>query len=141
MSMPGTLVVITCNEANPMVDAARHFNLNTSTTRVIRTAGGRIEGAINSIYQIAQSVRIDMVIVVQHTSCPWSPGEVENNLRSDIQALKASPYVQKDVSIIGYVLDLASDQLREVNVPRTGPEAEARQQVLDQMKDFGPFWS
>lgn len=51
-----------------MVDPARHFNLNTSTTRVIRTAGGRTEGAINSIYQVAQSVKIDMIIVVQHTS-------------------------------------------------------------------------
>ncbi|EUC28767.1 hypothetical protein COCCADRAFT_108285 [Bipolaris zeicola 26-R-13] len=124
-----------------MVDPARHFNLNTSTTRVIRTAGGRTEGAINSIYQVAQSVKIDMIIVVQHTSCPWSPGEVENNVRSDIQGLKASPYVQNDISIIGYILDLANDQLREVNVPRTGPEAEGRQQVLDQMKDFSPFWS
>ncbi|EMD60198.1 hypothetical protein COCSADRAFT_126581 [Bipolaris sorokiniana ND90Pr] len=124
-----------------MVDPARHFNLNTSATQVIKTAGGRTEGAINSIYQVAQSVKIDMIIVVQHTSCPWSLGEVENNIRSDVRGLKASPYVQKDISIIGYVLDLATDQLREVNVPRTGPEAEARQHVLDQMKDFGPFWS
>ena len=29
----------------------------------------------------------------------------------------------------------------QISVPRTGPEAEARQHVLDQMKDFGPFWS
>ncbi|EUC50012.1 hypothetical protein COCMIDRAFT_32584 [Bipolaris oryzae ATCC 44560] len=141
MSIPGNLVVITCNEANPIIDPARHFNLNTSTTRVIRTAGGRTEGAISSIYQVAQSVKIDMIIVVQHTSCPWLPGEVENNIRSDIQGLKASPYIQDDISIIGYVLDLATDRLREVNVPRTGPGAEARQHVLDQMKDFGPFWS
>ena len=49
-----------------------------------------------------------------HLGCPWSLGEVENNIRSDVRGLKASPYVQKDISIIGYVLDLATDQLREV---------------------------
>jgi carbonic anhydrase len=27
------------------------------------------------------------------------------------------------------------------SVPRTGPDAEARQHLLNQMNDFAPFWS
>jgi hypothetical protein len=27
------------------------------------------------------------------------------------------------------------------SISRSGPDAEARQRVLDQMGDFGPFWS
>ncbi|EOA91614.1 hypothetical protein ACJQWK_03688 [Exserohilum turcicum] len=141
MSNSGTLVVIACSEPDPRVDPACHFNLTSNTTRVIKTAGGRTEGAISSIQETGQSTKIEMIVVVQHTGCAWSPGEVESNIRCDIQSLKASPIIQKDIPIIGYLLDLATGQSREINVPRTGPDAEARQRVLSQMEDFAPFWS
>ncbi|USP81631.1 hypothetical protein yc1106_08905 [Curvularia clavata] len=114
MSVSGALVIIACNEAIPLIDPARHFNLNNGTTRVIKTAGGRTEGAVNSIYHINQSGKIGMIVVVQHTGCAWLSGEVECSIRADIQALKASTYVPTDVPIIGYVLDLTTGQLREV---------------------------
>jgi hypothetical protein len=53
-------------------------------------------------------------LINEYSGCAWSPGEVEQNIRSDIQALKASSNIQKDISIIGYVLDLTTGQLREV---------------------------
>ena len=122
---------VACSEADPRVDPARFINLTASGTQVIKTAGGRTEGTVNTIYYADQANRIGMIVIMQHTStfptvltrdgrtedaidCAWSPGDVEANVRSDIQALKASPYVRKDIPIIGYVLDVVTAQLREV---------------------------
>ncbi|RAR01777.1 carbonic anhydrase [Stemphylium lycopersici] len=141
MSTSGALLVIACSETDSRIDPAHHFNLTSPTTQVIKVAGGRTEAAINNIYYADQSNRIGMIVVIQHTGCAWSPGEVEKNVRSDIQALKSSPYIRKDVPIFGYVLDVGTGTLREVNIPSTSPEAEARQHALSQMEGFGPFWS
>jgi carbonic anhydrase len=46
--------------------------------------------------------------------CSWSPGTVEANIQADVAALKASPYLRNDMPVIGYVLDVATGQLREV---------------------------
>ncbi|KAH7384662.1 hypothetical protein BKA66DRAFT_83553 [Pyrenochaeta sp. MPI-SDFR-AT-0127] len=110
----GTLVVISCSESDPRVDPARYFNLTGNTTQVIKTAGARTEGAINNIYHIDQSNKIGMIVVVQHSTCAWSPGDVEANIRSDIQTVRNSPYVRNEIPTIGYVLDVATGQLREV---------------------------
>ncbi|KAH7396921.1 hypothetical protein DE146DRAFT_764216 [Phaeosphaeria sp. MPI-PUGE-AT-0046c] len=159
MSSPGALVVITCNESDSRIDPSRYFNLSAAKTKVFKTAGGRTSNAINDIYYADQANRIGMIIVVQHTSpshlhmhpapckyltqidCPSSPGTTETNVRNDIRALKDSPHVRNDIPVVGYVLNTETGQLREVNVPRSAPDAEARRRVLSQMGDFGPFWS
>jgi carbonic anhydrase len=46
--------------------------------------------------------------------CASSAGVVDTNVRDDIAVLKNSPYVRKDVSVLGYVLDVGTSQLREV---------------------------
>jgi hypothetical protein len=92
-----------------------------------------------------------MIVVVQHsgmcnksrshrgardvnldTGCASSPGDVQANIRADIAALKASPYVRNDIPIIGYVLDVGTAQLREVRyvkprskVPRSSQPANS----------------
>ncbi|KAF2243947.1 hypothetical protein BU26DRAFT_111284 [Trematosphaeria pertusa] len=137
----GGLVIICCNESDARIDPSRYFNLSANNTSVIKTQGGRTEGAINSLYSIDHSSRIGMIVVVQHTSCAYAAGNVDANIRSDVQALKNSPYVRNDIPIIGYVLDIESGQLREVNIRRDGKDEEARQRVLGQLEDFGPFWS
>jgi hypothetical protein len=53
-------------------------------------------------------------IKLTREGCAWSPGDVEANVRSDVQALKSSPYVRNGITVIGYVLDVASGQLSEV---------------------------
>ncbi|KAF2025892.1 hypothetical protein EK21DRAFT_92850 [Setomelanomma holmii] len=135
MSSSGALLIISCIENDPRIDPARSFNLSANTTQVVKTAGGRSEPAINDIYYADQANSLGMIVIVQHTS------DVEANVRSDIQALKDSPYVRNDIPIIGYVLDVEAGQLREVSITRSAPDAEARQRVLSQMDDFGPFWS
>jgi len=40
--------------------------------------------------------------------CTHVPTGVEGTIRTDIHALKASPYVRKEIQIVGYVVDLYS---------------------------------
>ncbi|KAH9864268.1 hypothetical protein J1614_010202 [Plenodomus biglobosus] len=142
MSASRGLVVITCSETDPRIDPSRHLNLVTDTTFIIKTAGGRAEHAINSIYYADKSNKIDMIIIIQHTStpfpsstshratrlmlsidCAWSPGDVEANLRADIQILTDSPYIRNGIRVLGHVLDITTGRLREVrhvaSVPST----------------------
>jgi carbonic anhydrase len=48
------------------------------------------------------------------SDCASSAGDVEANIRADIQVLRTSPYVRNEMPIIGYVLDVEAGQLREV---------------------------
>jgi carbonic anhydrase len=133
-----TTCIVSCNEADSRVDPSRYFNLSANTTSVVKTAGGRTAAAINSLYATDQSSRIGMIVVVQHTGehyallprsmlnkiiiclcgrvtgCASSAGDVETNIRSDVAALKASPYVRNEIPIIGYLLDVNTGNLREV---------------------------
>ena len=59
---------VACNEADARIDPARHFNLTASgNTRVVKTAGGRIETAMNDLYAIDQATNIGMIVVLQHS--------------------------------------------------------------------------
>lgn len=60
---------VSCSETDARIDPSRYINLsaNGNSTSVIKTAGGRTEEAIAQIYNIEQSSRIGMIVVVQHT--------------------------------------------------------------------------
>ncbi|KAK1917704.1 hypothetical protein P3342_000418 [Pyrenophora teres f. teres] len=141
-SPSGSLFIITCNEPKPELDLSHHFNLSTNTTSVIKTPGGRTEGTVASIYQVDQANRIAVIIVVQHTGCPHTPGPstVQENICADIRKLRTDRYVRKEIVILGYVLDTQTRALSEVNVSATPPDDDARKRVLNEMKDFVPFF-
>lgn len=44
----------------------------------------------------------------------WSLGDVEANVRSDISDLKNMSYVRSNIPVIGYALDIATGQLKEI---------------------------
>jgi carbonic anhydrase len=46
--------------------------------------------------------------------CAWAPGDSDSNIRSDVDALKSSPYVKNEIPIVGYVLDVETGKLKEV---------------------------
>jgi carbonic anhydrase len=48
------------------------------------------------------------------TGCASSTGVVDTNVGDDIGVLRNSPYVRKEITVLGYVLDVGSSQLREV---------------------------
>ncbi|KAL5377353.1 hypothetical protein DPSP01_009851 [Paraphaeosphaeria sporulosa] len=137
----GTLVIIACSEPETRVEPSKYFNLTASgNTRVIKTAGGRAGNCINELHTIDQASSIGMIVVLQHSECVWAPGDIEANVRSDIGTLKNSPYVRKGIPIIGYALNAATGQLKEVNIRRSTQDEAARQQVLQEFQDFAPFW-
>ncbi|KAF2689924.1 hypothetical protein K458DRAFT_383050 [Lentithecium fluviatile CBS 122367] len=139
----GTLVIISCSEPDPRIDPSRYINLsaNGSSTSVIKTTGGRTGDAINNVYHIDQSSRIGMIVVVQHTSCAWALGDGEANIQTDLEVLRASPYVRSEIPIIGYVIDVATGTLKEVSIQHNAPDEATRREVLSKLEDFGPFWS
>jgi len=92
--------------------ASIHHNTTTSqptTLTSIKTPGGRTQDTINNIYYIDQASRIGLITIVQYTSesvvqhCHHlrqiltpidrasSTGDLEANIRADIQLLKDSP--------------------------------------------------
>ncbi|KAF9741679.1 hypothetical protein PMIN01_01218 [Paraphaeosphaeria minitans] len=81
-----------------------------------------------------------MIVVLQHSGCGWSPGAIEANVRSDVGTLKDPPCVRKGIPIVGYALDAATGQLKEVNIQRATQDEAVRQQVLQDFQGFAPFW-
>jgi hypothetical protein len=43
-------------------------------------------------------------------ACPYVLGDVDGTVRSSVQALRASQYLRKDISVMGSVLDLVAVQ-------------------------------
>ncbi|KAF2020948.1 hypothetical protein BU24DRAFT_416608 [Aaosphaeria arxii CBS 175.79] len=143
-SSNGILVIVACNEARPEFDPSRHFKLGNNSTRVIRTAGGRVSEAINSLYNFDQSSHIGMIVIAHHIDCCYVAHDPEANLRSEMVLLKGSPYVRRSIPVVGFVLN-GTPTMREVNIPGNIQDEAIRQQILGQqilgqMEDFGPYW-
>jgi hypothetical protein len=62
------MLVVTCSEPDPRIDASHFFNLTAgSNSRIVKTAGGRTGTVANDLYAIDQVTKIGMVVVLQHT--------------------------------------------------------------------------
>ncbi|KAI4944029.1 hypothetical protein J4E91_008884 [Alternaria rosae] len=76
---------------------------------MLTTNGGRVtQDAINSIYWADQTTPLGLIVVMGHAGCIHLTTTPETTIRTDISALKGSPYVRKDIQIVGYVVDLYS---------------------------------
>jgi hypothetical protein len=62
------MLVVTCSEPDPRIDASHFFNLTAgSNSRIVKTAGGRTGTVANDLYAMDQVTKIGMVVVLQHT--------------------------------------------------------------------------
>lgn len=62
------MLVVTCSEPDPRIDASHFFNLTAgSNSRLVKTAGGRTGTVANELYAMDQVTKIGMVVVLQHT--------------------------------------------------------------------------
>ncbi|OCL10080.1 carbonic anhydrase [Glonium stellatum] len=127
---------VTCSD--PRVIPEQYFE-----AAVIRNAGGRTSDAIRSLAALDTIGNTDTVIIVHHTDCGMAhmPDEavrqrlkgrapelsreidqmtfgeildVDESVREDIALLKASPLLSKDLTILGYSLDIHTGLLAEV---------------------------
>jgi carbonic anhydrase len=131
------IAVITCMDAR--LDPARFLGLEEGDAHVIRNAGGRAADAIRSLVISQQLLGTREVVVIHHTGCgmlsftddqlrqklhddlgvqsdleflPFS--NLEQSVRDDVATLRDSPLLLKDATVRGFIYDVKTGQLHEV---------------------------
>ena len=132
------LAVVTCMDAR--IDPAKALGLNEGDAHVIRNAGGLAADAIRSLVISQQLLGTREIAIVHHTDCgmltftdeqlrtklhdelgvdtdirflPFS--NLEQSVRDDIAAVKASPLLLKDVPVRGFIYDVHTGKIDEVH--------------------------
>ncbi|MGI8855915.1 MAG: beta-class carbonic anhydrase [Thermomicrobiales bacterium] len=132
------IAVVACMDAR--LDPAKFLGLQEGDAHVIRNAGGRAADAIRSLVISQHLLGTREVAVIHHTDCgmltfteeqlhqklhdelhvhaeidflPFT--DLEQSVRDDVQALKDSPLLLPDVPIRGYIYDVHTGHLHEVN--------------------------
>jgi carbonic anhydrase len=129
------VAVLTCMDAR--LDPAQYAGLGLGEAHVIRNAGGRAsEDAIRSLVISAQLLGTNEWFVVHHTDCgmetftndtmveklgdeagkiDWlTISDREGSVREDVQAIKEHPLVPDGVTVHGFVYDVRSGRLVDV---------------------------
>jgi carbonic anhydrase len=132
------VAVLACMDAR--LDVTALLGLSEGAAHVIRNAGGVVtDDAVRSLAISQHELGTREIVLIQHTGCgmqaitddgfrdrleratgdrPSWPvlafSDLEDNLRSSVAALAASPYLRQSTSIRGFVYDIATGALREV---------------------------
>ena len=133
------VAVLTCMDAR--LDPARFLGLEEGDAHVIRNAGGRAdESAIRSLVISYKLLGTREFVVIHHVGCgmltftndqlreqlrkdlgadaagmdflPFS--DLDESVRTDVQTLRSSPLIPKDIPINGFVYDVHTGRLRQV---------------------------
>jgi carbonic anhydrase len=133
------VALVVCMDAR--IDPARALGLEEGDAHVIRNAGGRVVDAIRSLAISQELLGTQEVAIVHHTDCGMltftddalrerlrqSRGadadaiaflpfrDVDQSVRDDLAAYEASPFVRHDIPVRGFVYDVKTGRLREVN--------------------------
>jgi carbonic anhydrase len=131
------VAVLACMDAR--LDPARALGLEEGDAHVIRNAGGRAADAIRSLAISQQLLGTREIVVIHHTDCgmlsftddqlrrklhddlgadtdiPFlSFTDLAQSVRDDLQTLRSSPLLLKDIPIRGFIYDIKSGRLHEV---------------------------
>jgi carbonic anhydrase len=132
------LAIVTCMDAR--IDTGRAFGLKEGDAHVIRNAGGRARDALRSLVISERLLGTREIAVIHHTDCgmvrftnqdlydkvkqdlgadateidflPFT--DIEESVREDVAYLLSSPLIPGDVVIRGFVYDVQSGRLTEV---------------------------
>jgi carbonic anhydrase len=136
------VALVTCMDARLL--PSRFFGLEEGDAHVIRNAGGSAREALRSLIISQRLLGTREVAVVKHTDCgmltfanedlrenviqelgadagadagaidflPFS--SLEDAVRDDVRFLRSSALIAKDVLVRGFIYDLGSGQVREV---------------------------
>ena len=137
---PATKVaIVTCMDAR--VDPARILGLEEGDAHVIRNAGGVIsDEEIRSLAISQHLLGTEEIILINHTDCgmltftdeefgsrleeatgerpQWHArtfSDLEGNVRSAIERIKTSPFIQRTDKVRGFVYDVETGRLNEVD--------------------------
>ena len=132
------VAVVACMDAR--LDPWRVLGLRNGDAHVIRNAGGIVtDDAIRSVAISQRLLGSTEVILIHHTKCgmqtftddefrtqlveetgaepEWSAGaftDLDDDVRESIARIKASPFIPRKESVRGFVYDLDTGRLREV---------------------------
>jgi carbonic anhydrase len=134
------LAVLACMDAR--IDPAQVLGLKIGDVHVIRNAGGiATDEAIGSLIISHHLLGTQEFMVINHTDCgmltfkdeellerlrmetgasPAGPkafhafSNIEENVRRQVQAIRAHPWIPKQIPVRGFVYDVATGRLREV---------------------------
>jgi carbonic anhydrase len=134
------LAVVTCMDAR--IEPARAFGLEEGDAHVIRNAGGRASEALRSLVISERLLGTKEIAVIHHTDCgmltftnrdlhdkvkrdlgadasqidflPFA--DLEESVREDVALLQASPLIPDNVIVRGFVYDVRTGRLNEVEV-------------------------
>lgn len=133
------VAIVTCMDAR--IVPAQIFGLREGDAHVIRNAGGSAREALRSVVISERLLGTQAVAVIKHTDCgmltfknedlyakvqedlgadasdidflPFP--ELESAVREDVELLKNSPLVPDDIEVRGFVYDVQTRRLSEVN--------------------------
>jgi carbonic anhydrase len=133
------LAILTCMDSRYTAQGA--MGLALGDAHVIRNAGGRVtEDAIRSLVLSAALLGTRTCVVIHHTDCglfgrsdeelrqrvadvagarapfgflPFH--DLEQSVRDDVLALRASPYFPPDYEVLGFTYDVRTGRLQQVD--------------------------
>ena len=132
------VAVVACMDAR--LDVHGLLGLELGDAHVIRNAGGLVtDDAIRSLIASQRLLGTEHIVLIHHTDCgmltftddsfrgdlqrdtgikpPWSPEsftDLDDDVRSSIGRIKASPFIPRKDSVRGFVYDVHTGRLREV---------------------------
>jgi len=138
------LAIVACMDAR--LDVAKATGLQEGDAHVIRNAGGRISDALRSLALSQTLLGTQEVIIIHHTDCGLltftdesirhklrternvdadhvaflSFHDLDQSVRDDIQLYHSSPLVRHDVPVRGFVYDVKTGKLNEVQSQQNG---------------------
>lgn len=132
------VAVVTCMDAR--LDLFGLFGLDIGDAHLIRNAGGVVtDDVIRSLAISQRKLGTNEVLLVHHTDCgqltysddelrdellaetgykpPWSPesfSDIEEDLRQSLRRVLASPFLPNKEQVRGFVFEVETGRLREV---------------------------
>jgi carbonic anhydrase len=134
------LAIVTCMDARIL--PSRAFGIEEGDAHIIRNAGGRAQEALRSLVISERLLGTNEIMIVHHTNCgmltftnaqlqakvkqdlgadashidflPFT--DVEESVREDVSFLISSPLIPANVTIRGFVYDVRTGRVTEVEV-------------------------
>src|SRR5580704_11107282 len=133
------LAILTCMDTRLSI---RTLGLKTGDAHIIRNAGGIVtEDTLRSLVVSHYLLGTEEIMVINHTDCGlmhtseedmrakiqnrtgtavgsasfYTFQDVEENVRSQLQKLRAHPWIPKSVAVRGFVYDVTNGRLREID--------------------------